>query len=198
MKSTHLILRRTHSYLGMLLIPWFFVYGLSTFTFNHADTFDSFYPDDPQFVPDWEKSYTLAEPLRDDNLRAVASRIITDQSWRGAFSVQKQGRKLVMYVQNFMRPMRLTYDLDQHKLTAEKKKFAWIEVLRRMHFRAGYNGTGAWANVWPMVVDVFCVSMLMWILTGLYLWWKIRVSRTWGWITIGAGFATIALLLALI
>lgn len=198
MRSTNLILRRTHLYLGMLLIPWLLIFCISTLTFNHPDTFDSLFPDDPQFVQVWVKDYTLAEPLRDDNLRAVAQRIVTDQSLRGAFGVQKQGRKLNIFVQNFMQPMRLTYDLDQHKLRGEQKKFAWVEVLRRLHFRAGYNGTGPLANVWPLIVDVFCVSMLMWIVTGLYLWWKIRVARTWGWITVGAGFATIAVLLALL
>ena len=198
MKSTNLILRRTHLYLGMLLIPWLLVFGLSTLIFNHPDTFKPLRPADPQFVPLWEKDYTLSEPLRDGNLRDVAQSILDAHALRGAFGVEQKGRKLNIFVQNFMAPKRLTFDLDQHKLRAEEKKFAWVEVLQRLHFRAGYNGTGPWANVWPLIVDVFCLSMLMWILTGLYLWWKIRVSRAWGWVTIGAGMGTIVVLLAML
>ena len=128
-------------------------------------------------------------------LREVVSDLLTDNGLRGAFGAQQKGNTLNITLQNFLQPTKLTYNLTSKQLRAEKKKFAWIEVLQRLHFRAGYNGTGALANVWPVIVDVFCITMLVWILTGLYLWWKIRVSRTLGWLTLGGGVATIALLL---
>ena len=195
MKSMNLILRRTHLYLGMLLIPWLLIYGLSTAMFNHPDYFKKLRPADPQFVPLWDKDYALPEPLRDDNLQDVAGRILSDNNLRGAFGANRQGDRLNINVQNFLEPKRLVYDLNQKKLRAEKKKFSWVEVLQRLHFRAGYNGTGALANIWPVFVDVFCITMLIWIITGLYLWWKIPVSRAWGWAAIGAGFASIGVLL---
>jgi hypothetical protein len=198
MKSMNLILRRTHLHLGMLLIPWLLVYGLSTVMFNHPDSFKKLRPADPQFVPLWEKDYALTEPLRDDNLREVAGRILADQGLRGAFAANRQGSRLNINVQNFLEPKRLVYDLEQKKLRAEKKKFSWVEVLQRLHFRAGYNGTGPLANVWPLFVDIFCITMLIWILTGLYLWWKIRAARAWGWVTLAAGAASFAALLALL
>ncbi len=196
MKSTHLILRRTHLYLGMLLIPWLLVFGLSTFMFNHGDSFHPLRPADPQFVPLWEKGYTLPRPITDTNLREVAAQLLADNGLRGAFGARQQGNVLNITLQNFLEPTKLTYNLNTKQLRAEKKKFAWVEVLQRLHFRAGYNGSSLLANVWPVIVDVFCVTMLIWILTGLYLWWKIRVSRRWGWITIGGGMLTMALLLA--
>ena len=98
-------------------------------------------------------------------------------------------------LQNFLHPNKLTYHLHTHRLKAEKRKFAWVEVLQRLHFRAGYNGTGILGNAWPLIVDILCVTMLVWIPTGLYLWWKIRVSRSWGWLTLGSGVLTILLLL---
>lgn len=195
MKSTNLILRRTHLYLGMLLIPWLLVYGLSTLMFNHGDTFRKFQPADPQFTPLWEKDYTLKTPLTHDNLREVALQLLSDHNLKGAFFARQQGQQLNINVQNFLHPTRLTYHLPTHRLKAEKKKFAWVEALQRLHFRAGYNGTGLLGNAWPFIVDVFCITMLLWILTGLYLWWKIRVSRLPGWLTLGGGAATIVALL---
>ncbi len=195
MKSTNLILRRTHLYLGMLLIPWLLVYGLSTLMFNHGDTFRKFRPADPQFTLLWEKDYTLKTPLTHDNLREVALQLLSDHDFEGAFFARQQGQQLTINVQNFLHPTRLTYHLHTHHLMAEKKKFAWVEVLQRLHFRAGYNGTSLLGNAWPFIVDVFCLTMLIWILTGLYLWWKIRVSRLPGWLTLGGGVATIVALL---
>jgi hypothetical protein len=43
-----------------------------------------------------------------------------------------------------------------------------------------------------------CVSFLVWTVTGLYLWWKIRQTRAWGWVAISAGILSfIGLLSAL-
>ena len=196
MKSTNLILRRTHLYLGMLLIPWLLVYALSAALLNHGEHFRQFKPTDPQFVPLWEKDYTLTTPVDGDHLREAAEKILSDNQITGPFGIQRQGQRLNINVQNFMQPTRLTYDHGQKKLRAEKKKFAWVEVLTRLHFRAGYNGNGFLVNLWPFIVDVFCITMIIWILTGLYLWWKIRVSRLTGWITLSAGALTLAALLA--
>ena len=195
MKSTNLILRRTHLYLGMLLIPWLLIFGLSTLMFNHVDYFRPLRPADPQFVSLWEKDYTLPRPITDTNLREVVAQLLADNGLQGAFGARQQGNVLDITLQNFLEPTKLKYNLNTKQLRAEKKKFAWVEVLQRLHFRAGYNGSSLLANVWPVIVDVFCVTMLIWILTGLYLWWKIRDSRRWGWITIGGGMLTIALLL---
>ena len=196
MKSTHLILRRTHLYLGMLLIPWLLVFGLSTFMFNHGEHFRPLRPTDPQFVPLWEKGYTPPSPITDTNLREAVAQLLTDNGLQGSFGARQQGNVLNITLQNFLEPTKLSYNLNTKQLRAEKKKFAWVEVLQRLHFRAGYNGSSLLANVWPVIVDVFCITMLIWILTGLYLWWKIRDSRRWGWITIGGGMLTMALLLA--
>jgi hypothetical protein len=78
---------------------------------------------------------------------------------------------------------------------AEKKKFSWVEVLLRLHFRVGYNEGGPLAVIWPIFVDLVCATLLIWIITGLILWWKVRESRRWGWAAIEAGFLTIAVLL---
>ena len=68
-------------------------------------------------------------------------------------------------------------------------------ALIRLHFRVGYGAAGPLVLVWPVIVDLFCITMLIWIITGLILWWKVRDSRRLGWVTILAGFATIGVLM---
>jgi hypothetical protein len=197
MKSWNLIVRRTHLYLGMLLMPWLLVYGLSTLTLNHGDWFQTFRASEPQWLPLWEKPQPLTTPLQEGNgnLREVVRGLLDSQKLEGPFFAQQQGRRININVQNFIEPTRLTYDLDRQLLRAEKKKFTWVEVLLRLHFRAGYEGTGPLSVVWPIFVDLFCATLLIWIITGLILWWKVRDSRHWGWAAIGGGFLTIAVLL---
>src|SRR6188508_1351050 len=127
MKSWNLIIRRTHLYLGMLLMPWLLVYGLSTLALNHGEWFKAYRPADPQFVPLWERQQPLAVPLHDGNLRDVVKALLEAQKLGGPFFAQQQGRRININVQNFIEPIKLTYDLDRQMLRAEKKKASWVE-----------------------------------------------------------------------
>jgi len=196
MTNWNLLFRRTHLYLGMLLIPWVMIYALSTLLFNHHEWFEKHRAKEPQWLPLWEKDYTRAVPSGgDDALREATRQILADNGLAGAFFVQRQGAKLNIHVNNFWQPTRLTYEIEGKKLRAEEKKFAWPDLLIRLHFRTGYGQPGFLNNLWAVIVDVFCVTMLVWIGTGLYLWWKLAVTRTWGVITLGAGMVSLAVLL---
>jgi hypothetical protein len=196
MKNWNLLFRRTHLYLGLLLIPWLLIYALSTVALNHPETFRPYRAADPQWLPLWEKDYALAALPDPASLRATAQRILDDHGLRGAFGVRRQGQRLNLNVQNFWHPKRLTYDFDTQKLRAEEKRFAWLDVLIRLHERTGYGQGGLLNNLWAFFVDLFCFATLAWIGTGLYLWWKLSAQRTWGWLALGGGFATILALVA--
>ncbi len=197
MKNMNLLFRRTHLYLGMLLLPWMAMYALSTVVFNHGDTFRPARPANQAWTTLWEKDYTIEIPAENDALRDTVRRMLTDNGISGAFGVQRQGgQRLTINAPNFRRPLRLTYDIAGKKLRAEQRANSAIEVLLRLHERTGY-GAGGWLNnLWALIVDVFCIGMLTWIVTGVYLWWKLPMTRGWGFAAIAGGVATIAILLA--
>ena len=64
-----------------------------------------------------------------------------------------------------------------------------------MHFRTGYGRAGFLSNIWAIAVDLFSLTLLVWVGTGLYLWWKLSSTRRWGWAAIGAGAASFLILL---
>lgn len=196
MQNWNLLFRRAHLYLGLLLIPWMLVYALSTVVFNHSEHFRPARAPDQQWFPVWEKDYALAAPTDATGLRASAQRILDDHGLSGAFAARRQGQRLNINVQNFWHPRRLTYDFDTKKLRAEERRFAWVDLLTRLHERTGYNQGGVLNKLWAFVVDLFCVATLVWISTGLYLWWKLIATRTWGWLALGGGLATLLALLA--
>jgi hypothetical protein len=195
MKNWNLLFRRTHLYLGLLLLPWMLMYAASTVLFNHGDSFRKFRAADPQWLPLWEKDCVVDLPSGNDGLREAARRILDENGLAGAFGAQRQGQRLTINVHNFRQPLRLTYEGERGKLRAERKAFAWIEVLIRLHQRIGYGHPGLLNTLWAVLVDLFCVATLAWIGTGLYLWWKLPVTRGWGWLALGGGLASIAILL---
>jgi len=195
MQNWNILFRRTHLYLGMLLLPWMLMYALSTLLFNHDGYFRQFRVTDPQWLPLWEKDCTIEAPAGTEALRETARRLLEDNGLKGQFGVQRQGQRLTINLQNFRQPVRLTYDIAGKKLRAEKRKGSWAEVFIRLHQRVGYGHAGLLNNLWALAVDVFCVTTLVWIATGLYLWWKLPITRGWGWLTLGGGLLSIAILL---
>ncbi len=195
MTNPNLLFRRVHLYLGMVLLPWVTMYAASTFFLNHGEHFRP-RPADQQWRSLWEKDYAREVPPGNDTLRDTASRILADHQLSGAFGVQRQSQRLVINVQNFFNPTRLTYDVAGKKLRAETRRNTAPEVLIRMHERHGYGRGGVLHDGWAFAVDLFSVTTLVWVGTGLYLWWKIPSVRGWGFLAIGGGVATIAVLLA--
>lgn len=194
MNNLNLLLRRTHLYLGMLLLPWTLMYALSTAVFNHRAAGHG-----PQAAEGWtlvwERDHTLDLPAGNDGLRETARRVLAAHDLQGPFGVQRQGPRLTINVQNFLAPLRVTYDAERKKLRVEKRTSSWTEVLVRLHNRAGYGQAGFLPALWGFLIDLFCLGTLAWIGTGLFLWWNLPATRTWGWAALGGGVATLAVLL---
>src|SRR5262245_56551193 len=121
MKNWNLIFRRTHLYLGLLLLPWVTLYGVSTAIFNHRDYFGFIRPADMKWDQLWEKDYAVEIPAGADALRDTAQKILAENQLSGAFGVQRQGPRLVINRPNFRAPIRVTYDSAAKKLRAERR-----------------------------------------------------------------------------
>jgi hypothetical protein len=195
MSFNHFV-RRLHLYLALSLLPWFFVYGASSLPFSHPSWFNSIYDDG---VPLWklrfERPYERAVPEGAD-LRAIGAEIMKDAGVEGSFGTYRPNdRELHVYVHTFWRATQLKYFLEQKKLRAEDRRFRWDQFLTGMHARGGFENRQPLALGWSIVVDVVCVGFLVWIASGIYMWWHIPGTRRWGWLALGGGAAMFAFFL---
>lgn len=202
MTTSTLLVRRLHLYLGLLLLPWVAMYAVSTFVFNHGEHFRRTPPGGGWQLL-WEKPLAAEPPAPSagpEALRAFTARLLAEQGIVAPFGVQRQGQgaapRLVVNVQNFRHPQRLTLDPAAGKLRAEQQSSTLADVLARLHRRTGYGHPGILSTVWAVIVDVFSVAMLAWMVTGFVLWWKVPSTRRWGFVALGGGVATLAMLLA--
>ena len=53
-----------------------------------------------------------------------------------------------------------------------------------MHARGGFEQEGFLQLSWSIVVDIVCVAMIVWIASGLFMWWELPGQRRWGWVAI--------------
>jgi hypothetical protein len=193
MKTFDQINRRTHLYLGMIVMPWLLMYGVSSFMISHQDWFRSDQP--TQWQPVFEREYHRQIPDQAD-LREVALEILKDCNLDGAFWVQRpKPEELRINRFKFRDEIRLIYSLKDQRLRAEREQFRWDRVVLRMHFRGGFQQPTFWDDLWAILVDVACVAILIWIGSGLIMWWRLARLRLWGAIALGGGMLSFLLLI---
>lgn len=198
--NTNLFLRRLHLYLGLALIPMFTMYAVSSIAFSHPTWFQT-----PGSLPkdDWtvrsERPYNLGIPPSGEN-RAIGARIMNDTGMDGAFGVWRPpGQKRIEVIRfGFLATSRAVYLPDSQRLVIEDRRFRWGSFLTGMHARGGFQHEQLLNDLWAVLVDVVCVAIFLWMGTGLYLWWKRRPTRNWGWLAIVSGWAVFALFLKLL
>jgi len=188
--------RRTHLFLGLFLLPWLTIYGVSSFIVIHPKPFKF---DSPPREVLFEKPYSRPVITQGKNnepdLRAAAQEILRDNNLEGAFWVDKP-RDDVVHIDrfSFRDSISLTYSLKDQKLKAERQTMRWPQVAMRMHFRGGYFQPDLGNKLWGVVVDLVCLTIIIWVFSGLIMWWRLARLRTWGAITIAAGALSFALL----
>ena len=99
---------------------------------------------------------------------------------------------------NFLHPIRMTYYVDQKRLLAERRRLSLQPFLTGLHTRGGYNLGGTWDSVWAVLVDLFSIALILWIASGLFMWWKLPGTglRRWGWLALATGVVSFALIIA--
>jgi hypothetical protein len=193
----HLLIRRIHLYLGLSLLPWFFLYGVRSIPFSHAPYFQKLYDDGaPQWTVRFEKPYEIQVPKEGD-LRATGARILADNGLEGSFGTYRPNDKVLeTYLFTFWTATRVRYFVEDKRLLVEDQRSRWDQILTGMHARGGFEQDSILSDAWGIFIDVVCFGMMLWIASGVYMWWKIRSTRAWGWLALGGGVAAFAIFLA--
>ena len=194
MKFSHLN-RRTHLYLALVLLPWFLMYGVSSVPFSHGQYFQE--RDQASGIPLWtlrvERPYDV--PVPEGSLRPLAAKVVTDMGLDGAYGAYRPpgGKYIEVYAATFLHATRGRYYPDEKRLTIEDRRFRFDQFLTGMHARGGFRQDGFLQNFWCVVIDIVCLGMLLWIASGLYMWWTLKGLRKWGWLALGAGIVSFTL-----
>lgn len=181
--------RRTHLYLGLVLIVFFLKYAVSGLFFSHDFGLNEYYKDKPQWTTRFERPYERPVPENAD-LRPIAAQILKDAGIKSrAFGVNRAGNKkrLNINTQSFWPTTRVTYFIDQNRLLVEDKNFRWDHFIHKFHWVGGYQHDNLISDIWALIMDIVFIAIIIWVVSGIYIWWKIRETRLWGSIALGGG-----------
>ncbi len=195
--TTPHFLRRLHLYLGLALLPWVFMYGISSIPFTHNQYFQS--RDAAKKIPLWtprlERPYSAPVPAGQSERREFGRALLGELGIAaanfGVYSPNPNSVQINAY--SFLKSTRVNYALEQKKITVEDRRFRFDQFLTGMHARGGFEQDGFLADSWGWVVDIVCVATILWIVTGYYMWWGISSHRRWGWVAILAGLGSFVL-----
>lgn len=176
-------LRSLHGWLGFLLLPWIIAIGATGFYLNHARTVLNW------IEPENFEESTLADwpgagPLDSDAAAVIAAQYwpeepLPEPTWEryhgfDAYQFERPSGDVVVaqqtghyYVKSDFR--RTTYAPDGTKVHS---KIYWSTVFKRIHTRGWLDSRFA---TW--LADITAISMMLFGLTGLVLFWIPRVRR---------------------
>ncbi len=173
------------------------MYALSTLAMHHRALFTGHHQrSDPPFELISETTYDVPSEA-DDTPERLGRRILRDNGLDGAFSVQGslESGALTIFRDRPIRSYRLTYDVASESLTIERQSFDLVFALEMLHRRKGFQHPYLANDLWAVVVDVVIVAILLWAVTGLWMWWQMSRTRKLGAACMAAGLALFALFL---
>jgi hypothetical protein len=133
--------------------------------------------------------------VTEDNEDSVAQKLLRDQGVTGRYWTDFDDRNnFVVYRQRILKTLRLTYDSKQSRIRMEEQPLGIARFLTSAHVRSGFDYPYTLELLWSGIVDLVAVAILIWIASGLYIWWKLERFRAWGWSAIATGLITFLLL----
>ena len=93
---------------------------------------------------------------------------------------------------------RITYTPDNNNLRIERQESRMPTILEELHRRKGFEQNYLLADLWGITVDLVIAAMVFWVLSGLWMWWELKITRQWGGWFMLAGALLFALFIATI
>ncbi len=204
MNSFTFLVRRTHLYLSLFCLPWFVMYGITSFAFTHPDWFDDGRDFYTTAGANWIEagSWSCSVPVPDEGPvpRDIATELLQVAGVEAdAYGAYRSGdEEITVYIIDFWKARRLTYTLDEDRLSLYTRAKPSQHVLTGMHARAGYQHDSFLNDLWAVMVDVVMIGFILWVITGVYIWLQAPGMRFWGIVGLAAGVLSFALFLWLL
>jgi len=194
------LFRTVHLYLALFLAPWVLMYLLSTMAMNHRPTMSKWFG---ETGPDYEIEQTLTyDRVFSESVKPgqAADQILEDLELSGTRWVQGSvtDSPLVILRESPLMLRRITFSAQTRTLTIEKARPKPPSVLEEMHRRAGFSHGFLLNHLWAISVDLVIAAIVLWAVSGLWIWWGFKKTRTWGAICLISGIGLFSFFLLMI
>jgi hypothetical protein len=72
-------------------------------------------------------------------------------------------------------------------VTIKRYQWGWQEVVIGFHRLHGFQG-GILYLIWAFFVDIISLAMIIFGITGIFMWYKSTKKRVWGWLLLSVTY----------
>ena len=183
------LMRASHLYTGLLLVPWMMVYAVSALLINHS----TWFVDPPRTGPKWEPVREVQFPIDDEFPQEPdeqARAILNHLDLAGAYRIagDPAGNPMVIYRSCATGLYQVAWHREPSRLVVQRYGPPSLYMLvNNLHFQHGYDQEGLAYRTWAIIVDVVTISTVIWIISGIYLWARRPRKRLLGGACLAAG-----------
>jgi hypothetical protein len=194
-KNLYSSTRDLHLYAGLFLCPFVLLFAFSTILLNHPSP-----PPAGKSAP--KRQVAVEVPAGEPGSVPHARQILQRIGVTGEIDYVRHNAKaerLFMPVSKPGETTKVDVDLRAKTATIEREERGLGEALNYLHKMPGphnvrFRGNWVYMTWWAVTADAAVYGILFLTVSGLYLWWKLKAERTVGWVLVGGGAATVALL----
>jgi len=190
------LMRTIHIVSSLALLPWMVVYATSAFYLNHGEWFNR----GPQ-----ESEVLYARDLSDEgplpiNPYAKADEIVKRLALDGPHYIPGgptyQGMTIIR--PSVAGAYRIIWHEAQQTAVVTRRPFSFRDLVNQLHFTHGYGRGYARYTAWAVIVDLFVISIWLWLVSGIYMWASRGGKKKVGWISLVAGVVAFIVLVILL
>ena len=192
--------RRLHFYLGLYFLFFIWLFSISGLFLNHQWSFEEFWEDRDVAVAE----RTITRPREDGDL-AIARDLARQLGMAGEVNRTERssdGNEFEFQLARPGRTVNVDADFAAGRAEVEEIRVNAFGVMDALHHFTGVSMTDPererdWilTRVWSAAMDAVAVGLIVLVLSGLYLWYRLRRKRRLGLLVLGVGLASCAFFL---
>ena len=138
------------------------------------------------------------ESTKETELFDIETSLTTENEWHEWIKAHDiAGRQVRSQLNNQENPFqeyahaggatRITFLTDQNKIEVVRTTKSTSDAINGIHRQRGYGGEISY-NLYAFMLDLLGISLILFTITGIYMWMKLLKNNKWAWIVFVSGF----------
>lgn len=200
MKQYYPLVRSLHLYFGLFISPFVLIFSISVLVFNHPGVINSL-----SSVKRMDEVKTRLDKIPYDTTDLLTARaIIQKLGIRGEVDfINQNGDRISFPVKKPGLTTHITVNKHNDSVLIRRQEEGAYRAMAFLHSMPGQHnqkvrGNSGFIKVWRALADVVVYLLLFLTISGVFLWYFLKVERNPGYFSITLGMALFAVLLLLI
>ena len=186
--------RKGHYYLGLYFLFFLWLFAFTGLLLNHGWQFAEFWPN--RMVSKFERDVQV--PVTGGDLDR-AQQLMAQLGISGEIEWTGQRKDPAVFEFRSSRPGKIStvvLDMARGKATVEQIGFNGWGTMRVLHTFTGVRRGDTrnerdWTltTIWAFAMDAVSAGLILMVLSGIYMWWRVPAKRRWGLVALVTGTA---------